>query len=129
MLARSRISPILQPPYIGHSPSRIMTLRRMLAFLVLALSATPPFAAPPSRPNIIFLLADDLGYGDIGAFGQTKIRTPNLDRLAVDGMRLTQHYAGHNVCAPSRCALMTGKHPGHGYVRNNRGGIGIADGP
>jgi arylsulfatase A len=106
-----------------------MTLLRILTFLVLALSATSPFAASPSRPNIIFLLADDLGYGDIGAFGQTKIRTPNLDRLAADGMRLTQHYAGHNVCAPSRCVLMTGKHPGHAYVRNNRGGIGIADGP
>jgi len=106
-----------------------MTLRRILAFLVLAFSATSPFAASPSRPNIIFLLADDLGYGDIGAFGQTKIRTPTLDRLAADGMRLTRHYAGHNVCAPSRCVLMTGKHPGHAYIRNNRGGIGIADGP
>lgn len=76
------------------------------------------------RPNIIFLLADDLGYGDIGAFGQKKIRTPNLDQLARDGMRLTQHYSGHNVCAPSRCVLMTGKHPGHAYIRNNRGGVG-----
>src|SRR3954470_22119336 len=80
------------------------------------------------RPNIIFLLADDLGYGDIGAFGQKKIRTPNLDRLATEGMKLTQHYAGHNVCAPSRCVLMTGKHPGHAYIRNNRGGVGMGEG-
>ncbi len=95
--------------------------------LLLAASA---FAAAPSqtRPNIIFLLADDLGYGDIGAYGQTKIRTPNLDKLAADGMKLTQHYSGHNVCAPSRCVLMSGKHPGHAYIRNNRGGVGMPGG-
>jgi arylsulfatase A-like enzyme len=92
-----------------------------LAALVLAVAAR---AAAPARPNIIFLLADDLGYGDIGAFGQKKIRTPHLDQLARDGMRLTHHYSGHNVCAPSRCVLMTGQHPGHAYIRNNRGGIG-----
>lgn len=73
-----------------------------------------------ARPNIIFILADDLGYGDIGAFGQTKIRTPNLDKLAAEGMRFTQHYSGSAVCAPSRCVLMTGKHPGHAWIRNNR---------
>ena len=72
------------------------------------------------KPNIVFILADDLGYGDVGAFGQKKIRTPNLDRLAAEGMRLTQHYSGNAVCAPSRCVLMTGKHPGHAYIRNNR---------
>ncbi len=81
-----------------------------------------------SRPNIIFLLADDLGYGDIGPFGQTKIRTPNLDQLAKDGMKFTQHYSGHNVCAPSRCVLMTSLHPGHAYIRNNRGGVGPGGG-
>src|SRR5215207_7347500 len=97
--------------------------------LVVAGAVSCAIAATPQRPNIIFLLADDLGYGDIGAFGQTKIRTPNLDQLATEGMKLTQHYAGHNVCAPSRCVLMTGKHPGHAYIRNNRGGIGIAGGP
>ena len=104
---------------------RLKSVLLVLAFLTGAAAA---FAAMPSRPNIIFLLADDLGYGDIGAFGQKKIRTPNLDRLAADGMKLTQHYSGHNVCAPSRCVLMTGKHPGHAYIRNNRGGIGIAGG-
>ncbi len=72
-------------------------------------------------PNVVFILADDLGYGDLGCYGQTKIRTPHLDRLAREGMRLTQHYSGNAVCAPSRCVLMTGLHPGHAEVRNNRG--------
>jgi arylsulfatase A len=77
-------------------------------------------AAAARKPNVIFILADDLGYGDIGPFGQKLIRTPNLDRWAAEGMKLTQHYAGNAVCAPSRCVLMTGKHPGHAYIRNNR---------
>jgi arylsulfatase len=78
-------------------------------------------AADDTRPpNVVFLLADDLGYGDVGCFGQKKIRTPNLDRLAAEGMRLTQHYSGNAVCAPSRCVLMTGLHPGHAFIRNNR---------
>ena len=100
----------------------------MMRFLLCVLAGTVSvFAAEPTRrPNIIFLLADDLGYGDIGAFGQKKIRTPNLDRLARDGMRFTHYYSGHNVCAPSRCVLMTGQHPGHAYIRNNRGGVGQA---
>ena len=79
------------------------------------------------KPNIIFFLADDLGYGDLSCYGQQKFKTPNIDRLAKEGMKFTAHYSGHNVCAPSRCALMTGKHPGHGYIRENRGGVG-ADG-
>lgn len=77
-------------------------------------------AASPRLPNIIFIVADDLGYGDIGPFGQKLIRTPNLDRLAAEGVRLTQHYSGNNVCAPSRCVLMTGLHPGHAFIRDNR---------
>ncbi len=71
------------------------------------------------KPNIIFILADDLGYGDLGCYGQRRIRTPNLDRMAAEGMRFTQHYAGSTVCAPSRCALMTGRHTGHCTVRGN----------
>ena len=71
------------------------------------------------KPNIIFILADDLGYGDLGCFGQKRIKTPNLDRMAEQGMRLTQHYAGSTVCAPSRCVLMTGLHTGHCFVRGN----------
>ena len=72
------------------------------------------------RPNIIFILADDLGYGDLGCYGQKVIRTPNLDGMAAEGMRFTQHYAGSTVCAPSRCVLMTGLHTGHCYIRGNR---------
>ena len=70
-------------------------------------------------PNIIFIYADDLGYGELGSYGQPFIKTPHLDQLAVDGMRFTQAYAGHTVCAPSRSALMTGLHTGHTYVRAN----------
>jgi len=76
------------------------------------------------RPNIIFVLADDLGYGDLGCYGQKKINTPNLDSMAAEGMRFTQHYAGNTVCAPSRCTLMTGRHTGHCYVRGNMAGPG-----
>ncbi len=72
-----------------------------------------------SKPNIILIVADDLGYNELGCFGQTKIQTPNLDTLAADGMRFTQFYSGQAVCAPSRCVLMTGKHTGHSYIRNN----------
>ena len=72
-----------------------------------------------TTPNIIFILADDLGYGDLGVYGQKHIRTPNIDRLARKGMRFTDFYAGSTVCAPSRAALMTGQHTGHVYVRGN----------
>lgn len=71
------------------------------------------------RPNIIYIMADDLGYGELGCYGQTKIRTPNIDKLATEGMRFTQHYSGSPVCAPSRCVLLTGKHTGHAYIRAN----------
>ena len=88
--------------------------------LFLLLIASTAFA---DRPNIVFILCDDLGWGDVGAFGQKKIRTPNIDRLAAEGMKFTAHYSGHNVCAPSRNVLLSGKHPGHAYIRDNRGGI------
>jgi len=71
------------------------------------------------KPNIIFILADDLGYGDLGCYGQQAIQTPNIDRMAAEGMIFTSHYAGSTVCAPSRCCLMTGKHTGHAFVRAN----------
>ncbi|WP_338870660.1 arylsulfatase [Spirosoma sp. SC4-14] len=73
-----------------------------------------------NRPNIIFILADDLGYGDVGVNGQKLIKTPNIDRLAREGMQFTQFYAGTSVCAPSRSSLMTGKHTGHTYIRGNK---------
>ena len=78
--------------------------------------------AQPSRPNIIFILADDLGYGELGSYGQKIIQTPNIDRMAAEGMRFTQFYAGNTVCAPSRSVLMTGLHMGHTRVRGNAGG-------
>ena len=71
------------------------------------------------KPNIIYILADDLGYGDLGCYGQTKIETPNIDKLAASGMLFTQHYSGSPVSAPSRCVLLTGKHTGHSQVRGN----------
>src|SRR5688572_18755807 len=80
--------------------------------------------AVATKPNIVFILADDLGYGDLSCYGQKKYSTPNIDRLASEGMKFTAHYSGNNVCAPSRCTLMSGKHPGHAYIRNNRGGVG-----
>jgi arylsulfatase A-like enzyme len=85
------------------------------------LSAAPAALAAQAakRPNIIFILADDLGYGDLGCYGQRRILTPNLDRMAAEGTRFTEAYAGSTVCAPSRCALMTGKHMGHATVRGN----------
>ena len=72
-----------------------------------------------SKPNIIYILADDLGYGDLGVYGQEKIETPNLDELARNGMIFTQHYTGAPVCAPARYMLLTGKHSGHSYIRGN----------
>lgn len=76
--------------------------------------------ATAKRPNVVFILADDLGYADLGCYGQKKIKTPNIDRLAAEGMRFTQAYSGNPVCAPSRCTLMTGYHTGHAQVRNNK---------
>lgn len=81
-----------------------------------AVAATTGHARPP---NIVLIVADDLGYGELGCYGQTKIRTPNLDRLAADGLRFTQFYAGAPVCAPSRCCLMTGKQPSRAVIRDN----------
>lgn len=98
-----------------------MTVSCLLSLLVL-LPGAPDAPAPEAarRPNIVFILADDLGYGDLGCFGQKHIRTPHLDALAAEGIRLTQHYSGNAVCAPSRCVLMTGLHPGHAFIRDNR---------
>lgn len=93
--------------------------RFLLLVGVLMLSGSSLEAAS-RRPNVILIVADDLGYGEVGCYGQKKIQTPNLDRMAKEGMRFTQFYAGSPVCAPSRCCLLTGKHGGHAWVRNNR---------
>lgn len=100
----------------------------MLA-LVLFISGCRGFSTasdgPEKRPNIIFIMADDLGYGDLGCYGQRVIETPHIDRLAQEGLRFTQCYAGSTVCAPSRSVLMTGKHTGHTTVRGNFGLGGV----
>jgi arylsulfatase len=74
---------------------------------------------PARRPNVVFLLADDLGWAELGSYGQRKIQTPHVDRIAAEGVRFTQHYSGSAVCAPARCVLMTGLHTGHSFIRDN----------
>ena len=89
--------------------------------LLAGMSACKDKAPEKEVPmNVIYILADDLGYGDIGCYGQQKIKTPNLDKMAREGMLFTQHYAGCTVSAPSRCSLMTGLHTGHSQIRGNK---------
>ena len=100
----------------------------MIRLLLLLALAAPGLLAAPSapRPNIIFIMADDLGYGDIGPFGQKLIRTPNIDQLAAEGTRFTHYYAGGSVCSPTRSVLMTGQHTGHTRIRGNHGQAGLS---
>jgi arylsulfatase A-like enzyme len=85
-----------------------------------SITALAKVDSKPSHINVVYILADDLGYGDLGCYGQKIIKTPNIDKLAKNGMLFTQHYAGCTVCAPSRCSLMTGLHTGHTQVRGNK---------
>ena len=96
-----------------------MRLRLLLALALLIPLAAP--GAPARPPNLIWIMADDLGYGDLGSYGQKVISTPHLDRMAQEGLRFTQFYAGATVCAPSRSVLMTGRHHGRTRVRGNAG--------
>ena len=89
------------------------------SLILLFASCGPAQEQEALPPNIIYILADDLGYGELGVYGQKVIETPNLDALAATGMRFTQHYSGAPVCAPARCILMTGQHSGHALVRGN----------
>lgn len=99
-------------------------MKRLLRLLVLFLvTGTAWLRAAVEHPNIIFILADDLGYGDLGCYGQKIIQTPRLDRMAAEGLRFTQFYAGATVCAPSRSVLMTGQHGGRTRVRGNGPGV------
>jgi len=98
----------------------MMRFRSAVMSLSCGLALSLCGAWQETRPNIIFILADDLGYAELGCYGQKKIRTPGIDRLAAEGMRFAQAYSGNAVCAPSRCVLMTGLHAGHAFVRNNR---------
>ncbi|WP_156817228.1 arylsulfatase [Rubritalea marina] len=93
-----------------------MPVIKKYLWLMLAVAAT---LAEAKQPNIIYVLADDLGYGDLGCYGQKVIQTPHLDRMAAEGLRFTQHYAGSTVCGPSRSCLLEGKHSGHTYLRGN----------
>ena len=88
---------------------------------LIANATLATFAAADEKPNLIFIMADDLGFGDLGCYGQKIIKTPRLDQMAREGMRFQNFYAGCTVCAPSRCVLMTGKHMGHAHVRGNAG--------
>ena len=97
-------------------------MQSKLSVLSLGLSALLTFSAQAtttSKPNVIYILADDLGYGEVGVYGQTKIKTPNIDQLSKDGLRFTQHYSGSTVCAPTRSTILEGKHTGHSTVRGN----------
>ena len=95
--------------------------RSLIACACVLLSGLPTSLQERERPrpNILLIQADDLGYGDLSTYGQSNFQTPNLDRLARQGIRFTQYYAGSTVCAPSRAALMTGLHTGHGWIRGN----------
>ncbi len=103
--------------------ARHAVLQPVFVSLLLAafwlVTVNTALAQRSKRPNIIYIYADDLGFGELGCYGQTKIKTPHLDRLAATGMRFTQHYSGSAVCAPSRCVLLTGLHSGHAYIRDN----------
>lgn len=97
--------------------TRLLMKPLIAALVLMAAACSAP--KPERKPNIIYILADDLGYAELGSFGQELIETPNLDALAASGMKFTQHYAGAPVCAPSRCVLLTGQHTGHAYIRGN----------
>jgi len=98
-----------------------MTMTRILGGFLIAISFlfSAVQGADAKRPNIVLIMADDLGYSELGSYGQKLIQTPHLDRLASQGMRFSRNYSGNAVCAPSRCVLMTGRHPGHAWIRNN----------
>ena len=99
-------------------------MNRFLVLCCLLALKLASFGAGTGKPNIVFILADDLGYGEVGCYGQKLIQTPNIDQLAANGIRFTQFYAGSTVCAPSRSVLMTGQHLGHTTVRGNAGAGG-----
>lgn len=103
----------------SNAPIRSGAGLKRSALVANTLSAPRPLPEIPSRPNIILIVADDLGYGDLGSYGQEIIKTPRLDALASEGLRFKRFYAGSTVCAPSRCVLMTGQHTGHCHIRGN----------
>ncbi|TRX59748.1 sulfatase-like hydrolase/transferase, partial [Carboxylicivirga sp. M1479] len=98
-----------------------LTVLASMVIIIMTFSACKTNSTGKSKelvqPNIIYILADDLGYGELGCYGQEKIETPNIDQLAKEGMIFSQHYSGSAVCAPSRSVLLTGKHTGHTDIR------------
>jgi arylsulfatase A len=102
---------------------------KVIGSFIIALFLTQSIAQVPQKkkPNIIYIYADDLGFGELGAYGQKIIKTPNLDNLAKEGMRFTRHYSSAPVCAPARCMLLTGKHSGHSFIRGNYEMGGFSD--
>jgi arylsulfatase A-like enzyme len=107
---------------MNHTKLTLLNIISLVSiYIAITILLTSCSLEEPNRtPNIIFILADDLGYGDLSCYGQKKFKTPNIDQLAAEGIRFTQHYAGSTVCAPSRCALMTGLPTGHAQIRGNR---------
>ena len=91
----------------------------LVIFLLSLAPKTEAQRSNNSKPNIIYIFADDLGYGELGCYGQQKIKTPHLDKMAKEGMLFSEHYSGAPVCAPARCMLLTGVHAGHSYIRGN----------
>src|ERR1019366_7823109 len=106
--------------------SAAMDRRRFLQAACTAAVLGKAGLAAPRKPNIVWIMCDDLGTFDLGCYGQREIQTPNIDRLAVEGMQFDNAYAGCSVCAPSRSTLMTGLHTGHTPVRGNQGGVPLA---
>ena len=109
------------------------SLRRLIVIAVLValagLASTAAAQRQPERPNIVLIVADDLGYGDLGCFGQENFETPRLDAMASEGMRLTAHYSASPVCLPSRYSMLTGLHQGHAYIRGNRWNLSMRPDP
>ena len=95
-------------------------LYSLLILLLYSCQNQPSTENKPEKPNIVYILADDLGYGDLSVYGQTNFQTPNLDKMASEGMLFTDHYSGTTVCAPSRSSLMSGMHTGHTAIRGNK---------
>ena len=110
--------------YLGKRPSRASLCFQLLLLAVVAAGVSGPVHARTSKPNIIFIMADDMGYGDAGCYGQKLIQTPNIDHLSEQGLRFTECYAGASVCAPSRSVLMTRLHAGHTRIRGNFSVVG-----
>jgi arylsulfatase A-like enzyme len=111
-----------------HSSLPLTGAATLLSILPASLAASP-LPDPAPRPNVVFIMVDDMGYGDVGVYGQTEIRTPRIDQLAAEGMRFSQAYAGSPICAPSRSVLMTGQHAGTTRIRGNFSlpGFGVQD--